>query len=317
MNHNTSPLDESRKALESSLKEQISSLEECQEALEKMPQDAEEIIREAKSRIRETINLVNKSFASIREAADKKEKEVLEHLERKEGGEDDVRKTITSAQKLRAELPSILKDARALLGEWKDTALTAEVVSKIFGLREKTASGQAITKELNGIENWETVISTEDFTKGIKRGLADIDAIQVIPLKRVSRIPSTEIILKRISSTFAVITWDIKNEQDRYAVSIRKDGGRWNDSTPDNIGPRNYYVMYPLEPETKYEFRVMTRRNGVKSQWSEVHGVKTIARNPIDYIEKEVEFLNSKYGKPDLCEASFDKLLKWLKRGKF
>lgn len=317
MNHNTTPLDESRTTLETSLKKYISSLEECQEALEKMPQNAEEMLKESQLKTKEAVNLVTQSFASIREATDRKEKEVLEDLEKKEGGEGGIRKIITGARELTTELPSILNDARTLVGEWKYTKLTVDVANKVFAIRQRTDSGRAITNGLSEIGDCETVISTEDFVKGVKRGLAEIDAIQMIPMKRVSRIPSTDIIVKRVSPVFAVITWPIKKEQDRYGVLMRKAGGKWNDNIIDSVGPRNYYVMYPLDPETKYEFRVMTRRSGVKPQWSDVQAIKTTSRNPIDYIEKEAQNLNTNYMKSDLCEDSFDKLLKWVKRGKF
>lgn len=204
-----------------------------------------------------------------------------------------------------------------MLSEWDSTKLTPEVANKVLSIGRKIDNSQVVTEKLENLDGHEIVIETENFVRGVKRGLTDIDAIQDIPVKRILCTTLSKITEKKTTPVFVSLCWKKRNEHDEYILYMRQQSGRWKDDKYIYSGPNNHFIMYPLKPGTKYEFRVMVKNGGVKTEWTEI---KTIRTSHMEYTSdfiKEVEHVDFYIVDIDTCKTFLDKILYQTKEGKF
>ena len=94
-------------------------------------------------------------------------------------------------------------------------------------------------------------------------------------MKRVLCTAPAGLVVERVCSVFAILRWDKSDGLTEYAVQQREEGHEWDDEEEeenlcvDLVKEGNRCVVYPLKPDTAYEFRVRgTGANGVETRWS-------------------------------------------------
>ena len=288
------------------------SIESCQTMLEEVPQKASKRLDSIESKTSEVADLVRKSFAEIREALDKKETEVLERLS--EGGteEEELRKFISETQELIRELPTALESAKAILSKWDITKLTAATAEKVLSIGKKAESSRKAVEASEELDKTEIEINTGNFKKGVKRSLEAVESVHEISMKRVLCVKQTGLTAEKVLSDLVSLHWDKGNEGNEYVVETKKEGeDEWN-KKPAYVGKENSCVVYPLEPETKYEFRVMARRRGLETKWSETMYAETKRRTVVPEVDDLIQRLNYSIAIPETCVrllGDFDDLL--------
>ena len=241
-----------------------------------MQQQAAVWLDEADNKVEDAKKLVLEKFQMIREAIDKKEKEMLECLGECAADLDPTKELIDSARELACEIPLILEDGKALLRkeeEKDDDDEEEEEEENILSIKEKAERSEDIIKELTLLKKCEAYADTEGFLRGVKRRLEDIGGIKELPMKRVLRSAPTGLAVEKVTSDFVILRWDESEEFREYTIQKREEGCEWDDGEDDLIrvgkkkGTRCF--VYPLKPETTYEFRVKGWDvNGIETVWS-------------------------------------------------
>ena len=309
--HSTVSVDAAQDALKASLESYIPSLERYQSTFEKAHQKAEELIDNTDTKANETAELIRQSFKTLREAIDKKEKEILGRLGSYEASQETTNSLINDARDLMREVPSIIEGVKKLLEEWDNEKLTAGTAGKVLAIKGKVESGEKIAGELKRVGGCETLVETERFLRGVKRGLEEINAVEEVPMKRVLCSATTGFGTKAVHPVFVSLCWDKNEEFDEYIISKREEGGEWSYGkdlihVDNNKGERDHFVLYPLKPRTGYEFRLMGKKEGMETRWSETVSVRTGARNVIPEVDNVVLDLKRNMNNTEACIRLFN-----------
>lgn len=287
-NHNTMLLSKSQYRLETALAESVTSFEGYQDILILKTLRANEWFNGTKNKMKETRELIQEQFAILRDAINKKEKEIIQHLETNEAEYDTTNKFIHSAQELMREIPATIMKIEKLFSE-RDIKrkITVDVAEEILFVKKKVNSGKEIIKKLDTYENCKMFVDTEKFRRETKRGLDEINRIGEISVKRVLCSAPTGFVANKICSVFVSLSWDRGVDFDEYIVSYREGGGEWNEGDKIiHLSKNNdHCIVYPLKPERGYEFRIMGKIKGVETKWSEVVCVKTKAKLVIPVVK--------------------------------
>lgn len=302
---NTVPPSESQEELKASLESSITSLEGYQNVLKTMPQKAEEWLNDAENKTKEVVKLIHEQFDILRDAIDKKEEEIIQHFEVNETDHETTNELIYNARELILEIPTIVDKVKTLLSEWDNKKeVITDITEEVISVKNKVKSGEEIVKKLKIFENCETYVDTEKFVKGMKRGLNEINGICEIPLKRVLCSAPTGLATKKVYSKHVSLCWDKGEKFGEYIISYREKGGEWSDG--DELirinKKKNQCVVYPLEPDTTYEFRVMGKIDEMEAKWSEAVSAKT-GHTPDIYpeVDSAVRELRDNLGNVNEC----------------
>lgn len=318
--HSITLLEYSHGALKTILEKCVSDLEKYQSTAEEIPRRAETWLETAEGKVAEITDLIRKSFAEIREAVNKREDEILECIGERSARNDATAQLIQEAKELAEELPSIVECAKDLLSELDSRNPTVAIAEKALSAQEKTENWEKITEELKRLENCEMFTDTERFLREIERSVDDIFAIQDIPLKCVLRTTLSGLTAERVYSAYASLRWESDGQFDEYAVSMRKEGDEWSPGEDGIIHMSKkdccHCVVYPLDPETSYEFRVKGKSRGVESKWSEALSVRTVGRTIYIEVESIVLEMRKKLSNPNMCIRFLDSIVGLSKEGK-
>lgn len=313
-------MEYSHGALKTILEKCVSDLEKYQSTAEEIPRRAETWLETAEGKVAEIADLIRKSFAEIREAVNKREDEILESIGERSARNDATAQLIQEAKELAEELPSIVEGAKDLLSELDSRNPTVAIAEKALSAQEKTENWEKITEELKRLENCEMFTDTERFLREIERSVDDIFAIQDVPLKCVLRTTLSGLTAERVYSAYASLRWESDGQFDEYAVSMRKEGDEWSPGEDGIIHMSKkdccHCVVYPLEPETSYEFRVKGKSRGVESKWSEALSVRTVGRTAYLEVESIVLEMRKKLSNPNMCIRFLDSIVGLSKEGK-
>lgn len=300
-------LNEPQDELKAYLEKYIPSLESCQSSLEKTSRKAEEILNEVENKMREAVEFVHEQFIILREAINKKEKEIIQHLELNEATQEGINKLIYNARDLMCEMPTIIERVKTLLNGWntKNEEITY-VTEEISTIKEKVKKGKEMAEKLKALEDCETFVDTEKFVKGIKRGLNEINGIGEVPMKRMLCSAPTGFMANKVYSVYVTLYWGKGGRFDEYIISYREEGGKWSDNNElIHVDKKNdHCVVHPLKPETKYEFRLMGKIGEMETRWTETVSVKTEARFAdltIDSIVQELRINLDNVDNVDEC----------------
>ena len=308
--HNTVPIDGAQDALKASLESYIPSLERYQSSFEEVHQKAEELVNSAEVKTSETAELIRQSFKTLREAIDKKEYEILGRLENYEASQETTNSLINDAQDLMSEVPVIIEEVKKLLAEWDSKKLTAGTAGKVLAIKGKVENGEKIADELKRVGGCETLVETEWFLKGVKCVLEEINGVEEVPVKKVMCSAPTGFGTKAVHPLFVSLCWDKNEEFDEYIFSKREEGGEWSYGKDlihvvNEKGKMNQFVLYPLEPDTGYEFRLMGKKEGIETRWSEAVSVRTGARTVIHDVDNAVFDLKRNMNNTEACVRLF------------
>lgn len=146
----------------------------------------------------------------MREAIDKKEEEIMKYLEKNETDYDSTNELIHNSQEMLSEIPSILENVNDLLIKCDNKKLTVDTAEEVLSIKEKMDNVEKVREKLKSFENCETFINTENFLKGMKRGLDEINSVQEIPMKRVLCSAPTGFAVEYTYSVFVSFHWDKK-----------------------------------------------------------------------------------------------------------
>lgn len=301
----------SQDEIKASLEDCITSLESYQELFGGLTLKAKEWLDDADGKAEETTKLVRDHFTMIREAIDKKEKEIMQCLEMERKDHEATRELICKAQELIHEAPTITEDVKTLLKEWDSTKEPrADVVDKVALIKEKVESGNKIFKKLRIFEDCKLIIDTEGFVNGMKRVLEEVNGIQDVSISRALCSAPTGFARDMLFSTFVSFCWDNTGKYDEFILSKREEGGEWsdNDSLIHIDKKRDYCVVYPLKPSTKYEFRIKGRIDEMETGWSDTISAKTTMRYVIPAIESIVRGLPTVINNLPMCNAVIDSI---------
>lgn len=307
--HNTISLNQSQNDLKTSLESSIIKIDDYQGTLKEMTPKAKEWIRDAVDKTKEVAELIHEQFAMLRDAIDKKEEEIMQNLEKNEVEQEATNKLVHSALELMCEMPTINERVKVLLSECntkKETTLnTAE---EVLSIKRKLNSENKIVKKMKTYENCETFVSTEKFIKGIKRELDEINGIEGIPMKRMLCSAPTGLKVNILYSVYVSLRWDKGRQFDEYIISYCEEGRKWGDDNKSiHVDKKNdRCVVYPLKPETAYEFRVMGKIDGVDTRWSETISVKTGARVVISNVDNILQELRNNFNNVNRCVRIFE-----------
>ena len=265
--------------------------------------------------MRKTAKLTSKYFKSFREAIDEKEKAILERLGNYEAAQNTTNSLINDARDLMREVPTIIEGVKKLLAEWDSKKLTAVTAGKVLAIKRKVESGEKIVGELKRVGDCEVLVETERFLRGVKRGLEEINAVEEVPMKRVLYSAPTGFGTKAVHPVFVSLCWDENEEFDEYVISKREEGGEWSDGkdlihVDNNEGKKNHFVLYPLKPETEYEFRLMGKKEGMETRWSEAVSVRTGARTVIPEVDNTVRRLKRNMNNTEVCAMLLGNIIK-------
>ena len=271
-----------------------------------MHQKAKELVDNTDTKANETAELIRQSFKTLREAIDKKEKEILGRLGSYEASQSATSNLINDARDLMREVPTIIEGVKNLLAEWDNEKLTAGTAGKVLAIKGNVEREEKIAGELKRIGDCETLVETERFLRGVKRGLDEISRVEEVPMKRVLCSAPTGFGTKGVHPLFVSLCWDKNEEFDEYIISKREEGGEWSDGkdlihVDNNKGERDHFVLYPLKPRTGYEFRMMGKREGMETRWSETVSVRTGARTVIPEVDNAVRRLRIDIDSTESC----------------
>ena len=276
-NNNRESESRTQDTLKASLEGCMAALERSKDTLAKASQQADEWLEAANSRVQEAAEPIRKSFGAVREALDKKENEVLERLEEHATDLEATQEHINDARDLFCEISAILEDGEALLSGWDGRKPEEEeAAARVLAAGEKASGSEDIAKQLGALGQCEVRVGTETFLRCMKRKLEEIDEVKEVRVKRVLRAAPAGLAVERVCSVFAVLRWDKSDDLTEYAVQKREEGREWGDAEEegglhcvDSAKEGSRCTVYPLKPDTAYEFRVRgTGANGVETRWS-------------------------------------------------
>lgn len=284
-----------------------------------MPQKAEEWLEEAGNKMKKAAEFIHQQFAIIREAVDKKEKEMMQCLELNENDHETIRMLIHNAQELTCEMPTIIESVNALLiGMDDNKKLTVDTAEEVLHIKDKIKCGEEIINKLRKVENCETFVDIERFTNEVKHELDEINGLGNIPVLRILGSAPTGFKATEVYSVYASLCWDISEQVDEYIISMREEGGEW--SSDDKLihidKNKDHCVVYPLNPKTKYNFRVVKKIDGMETKWSEEVTVETKARLEIPEIDDIARNLLNNMFYLDECVKILQKISYYSGRGK-
>lgn len=309
------PPNESQEKLKASLESSIASLEGYQDKLKELTPKAKGWFNDAENKMREVTNFISEQFTILRAAIDKKEEEIMQSLEMNSAKQEDTNKLIHNAQELMYELPAIIEGVKSLFSEWDNRKERINTAEEILSIKEKVKSGEDIVRKLKTFENCEAIANTEKFFRGVKRGLDEINSIGEIPLKKVLCTAPTGLTVNKAYSVYVILFWDKVEDLDEYIVSYREEEGEWNDG--DKFihvdKKKNYCVVYPLKPETRYEFHIMGKNGGMETRWSEAVSAMTEARLAIPTVDNVVRKLKENANNANECIRVLDMVVSSLK----
>ena len=154
---------------------------------------------------------------------------------------------------------------------------------------------------------------TEGFLRETNRKLEEIDGIKSVEMKRALRSVPTGLAVGRVSPVFSILQWDENDELSDYTVQKREEGCEWDDEDDDrnliHVDKKNgnHCVVYPLKPDTVYEFRVKGRDgNGIETMWCDGVSVKTRTRTPVVGINIVVHDLRENMNDDDICSRMLE-----------
>ena len=211
----------------------IATLESAQGPLEELSQEAAEWFDEAENKIIDTADLLRQKFQTIRDAIDKKEKEMTEFLEEYDADLKAMQELIDNAHNLALEVPDILESGKALLNRNNEEGKEEE---DILSIKEKVKCSEDIVRKLSLLKKCRVCANTEGFLRGVNRKLKEIGEIKDVEMKRVLCSAPTGLAVKRVSSVFAILQWDESDDLSDYTVQKREEGCEWDDDDDDDRG---------------------------------------------------------------------------------
>ena len=277
-NNNRESESRTQDTLKASLEGCMAALERSKDTLAKASQQADEWLEAANSRVQEAAEPIRKSFGAVGDAFEKKENEVLERLEEHTTDFEETQRHINDANELADEISAILEDGEALLSGWdgRKPEEEEETVARVLAAGEKASGSEDIAKQLGALGQCEVRVGTETFLRCMERRLKEISEAKEVRVKRVLRAAPAGLAVERVCSVFAVLRWDKSDGITEYAVQKREEGREWGDAEEegglhcvDSAKEGSRCTVYPLKPDTAYEFRVRgTGANGVETRWS-------------------------------------------------
>lgn len=141
----------------------------------------------------------------------------------------------------------------------------------------------------------------------MKREIDEVDGNDEIPMKRAlcsAATPPTGFKIGKVYSVYVSLCWNKEEKFDEYVISYHEEGCEW-DCNSDKLvhvsKKKGRCILYPLKPETVYEFRMMGKIGKVETVWSEVISVKTEARLVIPDVDNVVRELQDSMGNVNEC----------------
>ena len=138
----------------------------------------------------------------------------------------------------------------------------------------------------------------------MKRSLQAIESIHDVPMKRVLCAMLTGLTAEKVLSDFVSLHWDEGEEGDEYVVEGSSEKEDERDEKPVYVGNTNSCFVYPLKPDTTYEFRVMARRRGFETRWSGTLTVKTNQRVVVPEVDNIIHRIKTNMDNPEVCAES-------------
>lgn len=127
------------------------------------------------------------------------------------------------------------------------------------------------------------------------------------PAKRVLRSEHFNLEVEKLYSVFVFLRWsndgEGEEEFDEHIISMKEEGGEWSDdSSLVRVNEESSYcVVYPLKPETTYEFRMKGKKSDMETKWSEVLSVKTEPRTVIPEVDEAIRELRDSINDENRC----------------
>lgn len=112
-------------------------------------------------------------------------------------------------------------------------------------------------------------------------------------MKRVLRSVPTGLTVDKVYSVYASLRWDRGEQFDEYVISYREEGGECSgDNKLIHVDKKSdHCVVYPLKPETLYQFRMLGKVDGMETRWSETISATTerVVSTGVDRLTRELE----------------------------
>lgn len=139
------------------------------------------------------------------------------------------------------------------------------------------------------------------------------------PTKRTLRSEHSSIEVRELYSVYVSLCWDNEEGEgfDEHIISMREEGGEWSDDSElVRVNEENSYcVVYPLNPETTYEFRMKGKKSDTETKWSETLSVKTKARTVIPEVDEIVRDLKDNVNDEIRCGELLGAIFNLVKMG--
>lgn len=283
----------------------IESLENEMEDIQGIREETEKRVEEIDSKKEQMKEHVKQHFKEIREALNRREKEILDAINGTDFGGDQLSNFIGDAQKTIADLSSTIEPGKALLDEWDNTKDPLVNVCKAISIGNRAKEIQTTGNTSRDVLRFETVMDSTLFEEDAEEIAQSINTLQDIKIKRVSTARPKNFAVKSIGPFTAMLGWERDEDDFEYIVSTRK-GTDSSSTITTSEWNENRATISTLEPETGYEFSVVAKRRLASiTTMSEASDVLTVKTTPFT-VDNLIIALNEQCVDSSACARNLE-----------
>ena len=303
--HNFLSLEGSKDFTTKTLRASIETIEIEAPTLRDILRGLEEDTDEYQAKIDEAMGQAKQRFSEIREALDRKEREVLEKIEGAQTEKERLAQLTTETQDILNDYQTTLETGISILYELESASITTDIAYRAVCITKKVKEIQRIKESYNSLHGYKTVVDTKDFEDETQKAMQLVNTINEIKIRGVPLACPKGLRVKDVGPFLVALEWDKDEEYDdgKYAISYQLE--------TDTEGPketmectRNRTTIGILESSTAYKFSVAAKRNGVISEWSDALAVKTEPAT----VENMVAELKVHHDNARLCTKALEQL---------